>query len=1093
MALHWLHLSDIHFHAKDAWRDARPRRELLSFLQKRFEAKKLPRPDLIFCTGDIAFGATKEHPLAEQYAQAREFFTELLSLCKLDKSRLFLVPGNHDIDRSQLDEDAQSALHAMAQDSRNNVGRINQRLEQKPNPFLNAMKRLQAYADFIADFLPHQHDKEGRCIYQSKLEIDGLKIGVAGFNSAWSCAGDEDDRHLWLGAQWQFNRAQTALQDVDMRIGLIHHPLDWLCEAEREEAKVRIASDFDFWLFGHMHNTWVEAQTNHVRIGAGALGAGTEDEFGINFVQLQNGAQQGSAHLFQFRQGWLTHPVAQHAEDGVWGFDVPLRMRELDWFTSVQTNAPKPEQGTENRTTPPPATGPLFGREKLLRECAAKLKERPVLLLYGMRGNGKSALLDALAQQAPLAGKPGLRLMLHADSSPNDIFRAIAWSLGEQSEHPQAPTGDARQISAELQKKYPNPTPFWLHLDRAHLLLQANGAAFKDLSMRHFLSGLQQAYGARLPLVLELRERPDAGLLGSAAYAIEVPGLDREATGAMLAALAPPGAQWEYKGDKLRRIYGWIGAGNGKTAHPLTLSLLVQVARGSGKSPEQVLDTHSSDLQEALEGKLLNDLFHNVLSNNEQILIQTLALYRSEIPHDHADWLEARLDLSGGWDGLHQRMLLSSSPDGHAFYLHGFIAEWLRTLQGYAAGGEAGAGVLAHGLALEKQAMLRERHLAVAECWLKQLGGGKRRTQLNIARALEAFYHLVAANDSERIHGIAVELLSGKLDWALRKIRNLYTHLYQSRAPRKEQMRVLEYWLHLDPDEARAWRFLGECHVKNDGWDSADALHCFKKACEIQKDFPPLWTNLGRALLAQGAAGAQAFLDEIEKLEREYPQGIDQHVLAVKADCLSATGQAEQARQLRRQQINAGSKHATFYNDEARALHAEGKSEAALALLQEARRRDCTDAKTHAIESSILQATGHWQEAQAQRQQRIDAGSTHPADYCDQAKAWLGQGDARAALMVLDLARARGISDDICEAVYANALERSGDIPGAQDLRQGKIAAGSRNPAFYCDQAKTLAKLGQREEALDLLDKAEKMGIGDEVTQKLRRRFGAGA
>lgn len=325
MAIQWLHLSDIHFHQKDAWRDQRARRDLLEFLRKRFEGGKLPRPDLIFCTGDIAFGETSGHPLAEQYGQAQEFFTELLALCALPRERLFVVPGNHDINRSAVDEDAQAALESMARDSREHVKRINSRLETRPNTFTNAMKRLQAYADFIAAFLPHQQDKEGRCIYQSLLKIGDVQVGIAGFNSAWSCAGVEDERRLWLGAEWQFNRAATHLQKADLRIGLIHHPLDWLCEAEREHAQQRIAAEFDFWLFGHMHNAWIEPMASHVRIGAGAIGAETADGFGLNLVQLE--ADKGRAHLFQYRQGWTIHPLPRHADDGVWEFALPVRVR----------------------------------------------------------------------------------------------------------------------------------------------------------------------------------------------------------------------------------------------------------------------------------------------------------------------------------------------------------------------------------------------------------------------------------------------------------------------------------------------------------------------------------------------------------------------------------------------------------------------------------------------------------------------------------------------------------------------------------------------------------------------------------------------
>jgi Calcineurin-like phosphoesterase len=348
MSIHWLHLSDIHFHRKDAWRDTRARDGLLDYLVDMFEHGEIARPDLVFCTGDIAFGETGPESLAQQYDSAKDFFARLLAVCgskavPLPRTRLFVVPGNHDISRTEVDEDAQAALVNLAKDSRNHMVRINARLETKPTPFVNAMKRLAAYETFVKEFLPHQLDSEGRCHYAQVLEVEGIRLGIAGFNSAWSCAGPEDDRNLWLGVEWQFNRAQRELKESQIRIGLMHHPVDWLNEAEREVATRRIASDFDFWLHGHAHNAWVEALGNHVRIGAGAVGAGTADEFGVNLVRLDLPGLH-EVHLHQFRDGWTIQPIAGQAPRGVWSFSLPARIQT--WVAArnaPQRTAPAPE------------------------------------------------------------------------------------------------------------------------------------------------------------------------------------------------------------------------------------------------------------------------------------------------------------------------------------------------------------------------------------------------------------------------------------------------------------------------------------------------------------------------------------------------------------------------------------------------------------------------------------------------------------------------------------------------------------------------------------------------------------------------------
>lgn len=97
--LGWLHLSDLHFLDRRAWRDSRALNKLLEDLESRLKAGL--RVDLVFCTGDIGFGETRAEPLAKQYADAKAFFDRVLEICKLGSDRLFLVPGNHDIDRTK--------------------------------------------------------------------------------------------------------------------------------------------------------------------------------------------------------------------------------------------------------------------------------------------------------------------------------------------------------------------------------------------------------------------------------------------------------------------------------------------------------------------------------------------------------------------------------------------------------------------------------------------------------------------------------------------------------------------------------------------------------------------------------------------------------------------------------------------------------------------------------------------------------------------------------------------------------------------------------------------------------------------------------
>ena len=1099
--LKWLHISDIHFQPKTEWRDSASRKALITYLDDIYKRNNTLRPDFIFCTGDIAFGETGSSPLANQYEQAKAFFDSLLAICgqngtPLSKKRLFVVPGNHDVNRNSINSDAQNTLTNWAKDSSasEHIDAINQRFENRSREFLENVRRLDEYGRFIRDYLPHQHDTQGRHHYARIVSVNGLKIGIAGFNSAWTCAGPEDDRTIWLAAQWQFNSAKSKLENADIRIGLIHHPIDWLNLADRDIAMRRIASDFHFWLHGHSHNAWVIPTQSHLTITAGAVGAEAPEEFGVNLVHLDLDKVKGEVHLHAYAPrdaGWVIDPVAKHAPSGQWLFDLPAGISSLAPATASVSpsnlqNASR-RGPTANATPIPVKREPvLFGRDALIKDALAKLHRQPFLLVYGLRGNGKSALIEELGKAPPLVSKELARVFVIPSITTSDLFRQFATLLGETAEFPNVPSGTIQEIAEEMQRRYPNPRSAWVWIDRAHILL--NNRGFRQPEIRNLLLGLQAAFGMKWHWVFELRERPPQGLLGSSAGECFVPGLDKSSLAECLAQAAPAGqeAEWRYSGNDLKAIYQWLGGGQGEQAHPLAIQLLIEVARGRNETPHEVLKRHRGDLEKKLEERLIGDLYQNVLSASEQRMIQALALYRTAIPHDHIDILEQRLSIPGAWDGLDLRCLLSPSADHSLYYLHNFIAGWLRTRMGYAGHGEDDEADFTETTDDKTKQHASKLHSAIATCWLHQLGGSLRVTNLNISRALEAFHHLVAAGEADRIQSIAVKLLSGNMVWARQRIWSLYERLYKSKAPVRDQRHALEYAAILSRDDHKIQRFLGECWAKEEGRGSGKALKCFEEACRLRRDFPPYWANLGRTLLAQGKEGARAFIQRLEELEEDCPEGINDHVRAIQSECLQLIGLVEQAAAMRMEKISTGSRDVIFYNDEAKARLDAGDTQGALDILDLAAQNGCAGDFTEAIRANVLQQSGQAKQASALRMEKIRAGSRNAAFYANEAKARLDEGDTQGALDILDLAARNGCADDFIEAIRANVLQQSGQAKQASALRMEKIRAGSRNSVFYNDEAKARLDAGDTQGALEILNWAVKNGCADDFTEAIR-------
>ncbi|MCD1597821.1 metallophosphoesterase [Rheinheimera aquimaris] len=1090
----WLHISDIHFHKKTEWNAGATRSALLGYLKSVFADGDVSFPDIIFCTGDIAYGETNSSTLAEQYEIAKVFFDELREICSpngkvLSKERLFVVPGNHDINRSNVNKDAQESLTRMAEQSRKHVDEINQRFAHPNLELKAAMSRLNEYNNFISNFLPSLHDDLERCFYTRSLKIGDIVLGIAGFNSAWSSSGAEDDRHLWLGSQWQFNKAESALGQADVRIGLIHHPADWLNEAERDIVARRAPDNFDFWLHGHSHNAWVTPSSNLVTIAAGAVGAHSSEEFGINLTTLDFTQNKGivSLHSFSPRDnGWTIQPIPKKAPKGMWKIEFPMELKNrvkklnITRATHLHTDIKSTRVSSANRSSQK-----LFGRKELLKKASSSLLDKSTILIYGLRGNGKSSVIDALLSSEPLNGKKFTRFSVMASTTAGDVFRHLAPFLGDTSESPIPPEGTIEEICDALTSYSPSIQPTCIWVDRAHQLV--SGGEFRDNKLKNLLLALQKVTRKNWTWLFELREKPPSQLFGDGAVECEVPGLDRRSLGEFLLNEAPieTKVDWDYKGNELQRIYQWLGGGHGNQAHPLATRLMIELALGLNLTPMEILLRHIGDFELKVEEALLHDLFSNVLSKHEQMMLEVLCLYRKSIPHDHIDLLEDSLKIEGAFSGLERRFLISGGSSSERYYLHGFVTMWIRHKFGFKCSDNEDPDFTEIATKEEYKAVIKLQS-AIADCWLSQLRS-RRLSPLNIERALEAFYHLTEAGKVGEIHRISVELLGGNLGWAKKRIEIFNHNLFNKNAPIDDQIKGLEYGIVLDPDDHKALRFLGECYTKKNGPKSDDALACFEKACDLEPGFSPYLANLGKALFSKGKEGAYRFIQRVGLLEKDCPSAISEHVKSIECNCLDLVGEYEKASDIRRKYISLKTINPAFYVDEAKSRYDKGDSEEALKILDLAKENNCENDYIIAVRSRIIGNKGTEDEARKIRLQKIREGSKNSAFYADEAQYLLNKRNSKEALKVLDLAINNGCENDFIISIKTTALEEDGDIQSAQELRMKRIMAGSTNSVFYNKAAITLIDSGAPEEAIRILDLGKSLNATDAYTLNIRQ------
>lgn len=979
----WLHLTDFHFGIQGQnhlWPNLR--QPFFDDLAK-LHGKTGPW-DVVFFTGDLVQQGQSDEFAGMQKTVLDKLWKKLTELGS-GHAKFLAVPGNHDLCRPNPNDD-NPAAHTLLRD--NGFNSIADTFWENPTSSYRKVigDAFAGYAQWW-DAVPQRPENltfgELPGDFACTLECGVHRIGIIGLNTAFLQlkGGDFNGKLVWDVKQLS-TVCGGAVDEWENRhslcVLLTHQGPDWLTAEARQHGQREIspAGRFALHLFGHMHDHALQytrhgGSSHASRLYQGSSVFGMEKFGEPPTLTRSHGYAVGKIEFAQGGASLRVWPRVATDRPSGWRFisDNQNCCLETDEGTKAEVLALRQLTATPVAVPSPasvaqPAlvrtssnTLKLYGREKLLQDAVTRLHALPFLLVYGMRGNGKTEFIKALAKKAPLQGKEQVRITLDPSITPDYLFRQLANVLGDTSERPIAPQGGVEAISAEIQRRYPNPSPAWIWLDQAHHLLDKDG--FRS-DIRMLLAGLQAAFGTRWHWILELRERPPKNLFASVGSLFEVPGLDKASLSEWLADAAPAAckADWTYKGDELKSIYQWLGTGHDNRAHPLATQILIEVAGSLDELPLDVLRRHREHLDQGIENRLLGDLYANVLSEREQQLIQAVALYRAVIPHDHLEQLERNLDAAGAWDGLDRRCLLSASADDSKFYLHSFIAAWLRTHQlGYADHGEDSAVEFAEVTSEVMRQHAYKLHAMIATCWLQQLGSSRKATLLNIERALEAFHHLILAGDIDRVHGISVELFTGNLEWAMQRMKALGDYLHKTGAPNDQLLKVLEYRAVLDPDDHMVQRFLGECWLRKEGEASANALRCFEAACKLRRDFPPYWANLGRALLAKGKTGAQDYLQRLTTLEQDCPQAIDEHVLAIQSNCFEIVGNASQASAIRMTHINAGSRNPAFYVDEAKAQLEGDDVVDALRILDLAKNNGVDNGYTQSTRATALQRT----------------------------------------------------------------------------------------------------------------------------------------
>lgn len=506
--LTWLHISDLHFHASQAYDTSTLQRALLRDITERFEQDGL-RPDLILISGDVGFSGK-----SNEYSLAQVFFDDLLRVTNLPKDRLFLTPGNHDVDQRLISQAAKITGRSLAR--REDINAVLADVKDRQLMF----DRFCGYAAFVNDYFTHLDFSHDRYFCVRPVNLAGQEVKILCLNSAWVyIPGDMSNTGMLIGERQVCSALDIAKPGHDdLVIALLHHPLDKLRETDRDDSAAILLRNCDFILHGHLHHEATKfshasgPDDEAIVIAAGACYVNQEYPTSYNYVRLNLRAGVGDIYLRRYsdhRGGFWTldNQTYRNASDGMYTFELHRQSLVHRLPTEhFRMPANRPFQA-------PNLPSHLVDRLEVVNQIKHRLLEvrthrsgfLDVSVIHGLGGVGKTVLAARLAHdEAVIARFSDGILWADLDQESDALPCLSEWiqSLGDYRFRASTVDGASRQLRSLLRHKA--------------CLLVIDGA-WDPHSVRPFLVG-----GPRCRVIVTTRDAALARQIDAYTYYVDV-------------------------------------------------------------------------------------------------------------------------------------------------------------------------------------------------------------------------------------------------------------------------------------------------------------------------------------------------------------------------------------------------------------------------------------------------------------------------------------------------------------------------------------------------------------------------------------------
>jgi hypothetical protein len=262
--LTFLQLSDIHFRGDDLI-DRYGNPLDYDFRERLVADARRAATELGGVSGVLICGDVADSGVGSEFGQASEWLQNLCAALDVDPWLVWVVPGNHDLDRKRIGDPQLSHRERLRGCDPDDLNDTFERILASPANSESLLEPLENYLEFATAF---------NCAFgpdlfwTERLDLDAeSRLELRGLNSSLLCG--KGDHHTNNPMVIGDRQSTVAVQDGAIHYTLCHHPHTWLRDGDHvddlfdQRVHVRVT--------GHLHDRRLRSSSRGVHLEAGAV------------------------------------------------------------------------------------------------------------------------------------------------------------------------------------------------------------------------------------------------------------------------------------------------------------------------------------------------------------------------------------------------------------------------------------------------------------------------------------------------------------------------------------------------------------------------------------------------------------------------------------------------------------------------------------------------------------------------------------------------------------------------------------------------------------------------------------------------------